>query len=55
MDTEAMRHIQRKGNKAMTDNTMDHNSIQDRDETEIDLVMLAKDFSRIFRKFWWLF
>ena len=39
----------------MTENTMDHNSVQELDETEIDLVMLAKDFSRSFRKFWWLF
>lgn len=39
----------------MADNSMEHTSAREPEEMEIDLVELARDFFRIFKKMWWLF
>lgn len=39
----------------MEENKMENTSAKQREETEIDLVALARDFFRIFKRMWWLF
>ena len=34
---------------------MENTSAETREEAEIDLVALVRDFSRIFKRLWWLF
>lgn len=39
----------------MEENKMENTSAETREEAEIDLVALVRDFSRIFKRLWWLF